>query len=131
MNSKLTMGFILGMTFFYATTFGQTNGIQSEKIKEGESSEVYSGLLLNSLSAILDYRKVNSTQLINNKMGTGYTGWNFILDWCRAKIFSFFPLLFCHEGRDVKRNGSFTSRQYIPPILPISCLKMHSTILTK
>lgn len=62
MKKHLQTGLILGMTFLYANTFGQTTELRSEQIKDDKiKSHSHFGILLNVVSTNLNYGGSTST----------------------------------------------------------------------
>ena len=60
MKKNLKVGLILGMVILSQISFGQTNGLKSEKIKSDRVTETYLDLVLNVVGTNLNYGKSNS-----------------------------------------------------------------------
>jgi hypothetical protein len=60
MKKNLQVGLILGMIILSQISFGQTNGLKSEKIKSDRVTETYLDLVLNVVGTNLNYGKSNS-----------------------------------------------------------------------
>ena len=60
MKKNLQIGLILGMIILSRISFGQTNGLGSEKIKSDRVTETYLDLVLNVVGTNLNYGKSNS-----------------------------------------------------------------------
>lgn len=60
MKKNLQIGLILGMVILRQISFGQTNGLKSEKIKSDRVTETYLDLVLNVVGTNLNYGKSNS-----------------------------------------------------------------------
>lgn len=72
MKQKVQTGLILGMIFLSATTFGQTKGFDSEKIKQGEkSAKTYLDLMVNVVSTNINYGESNSSLSDYKKSNNG------------------------------------------------------------
>lgn len=59
MKNNLQVGLILGMVILSEISFGQTNGLGSEKIKKDRVTETYLDLVLNVVGTNLNYGKSN------------------------------------------------------------------------
>jgi Outer membrane protein beta-barrel domain len=59
MKNNLQVGLILGMVILSEFSFGQTNGLGSEKIKKDRVTETYLDLVLNVVGTNLNYGKSN------------------------------------------------------------------------
>ncbi len=60
MKKNLQVGLILGMIILSRNSFGQTDGLRSEKIKSDRVTETYLDLVLNVVGTNLNYGKSNS-----------------------------------------------------------------------
>lgn len=61
MKKRLQKGLILGMIFLAGNTFGQIEGMRSDKIKDDQGTRTYLDLLLNVVSTNFNYGKSNSS----------------------------------------------------------------------
>lgn len=72
MKKKLHVGLIPGMIFLFATAFGQTNELGSEKIKaDTVAAKSYLGLVLNLVTTNLNYGNENSALTDSKKSVLG------------------------------------------------------------
>jgi hypothetical protein len=62
MNKKKLIGIVAAMIFLYTNLFGQTNGLESEKNRDGKkSAETYFDLMITTVSTNLNYGSSNSS----------------------------------------------------------------------
>ena len=67
MKKKVQTTLILSMIFLSANTFGQTNELQSEKIKDEKVTQTYFNVLVNAVTTNLNYGKLNNDLSDNKK----------------------------------------------------------------
>ena len=110
MKKTLQTGIILGMIFLSATTFGQTKGSESKKVKEGKkTAKTYLDLMVNVVSTNLNYGGSNSDLSDYKKSNNGIqAGASF-----QAGITPYFSLVselyFMRKGGKLKADNPLTN----------------------
>ena len=110
MNKNKQIGLIAAMIFLYTNSFGQTNGLRSEKINGGKkSAETYFDLMITTASTNLNYGSSNSALSDYKKESKGiHAGVSF-----QAGITPSFSLVselyYIRKGGELKANNPLTT----------------------
>ena len=112
MKKTVQTGIILGMIFLSATSFGQTKGSESKKVKEGKkTAKTYLDLMVNVVSTNLNYGGSNSDLSDYKKSNNGIqAGASF-----QAGITPYFSLVselyFMRKGGKLKTDNPLTNSE--------------------
>ena len=109
MKKNLQIGLILGMVILRQISFGQTNGLKSEKIKSDRVTETYLDLVLNVVGTNLNYGKSNSALSDYKKSVLGAQVGVSLQAGITPRISLVSELYFFMKGGELKANNPLTS----------------------